>query len=154
LSPSRPPEDRFFEKVIEDGDCWRWTGALDKGYGKFWARDAAGIWRNRPAHRWAYEFLITDIPEGLVLDHLCRNPPCVNPWHMDPVPQGVNVRRGVGVGMLPFEYCKSGLHRMDESSSISVSKKTGKIDRHCRPCRSAWMRRWRAARVDSNPGSD
>lgn len=45
------------------------------------------------AHRWAYEFLVGEIPEGLTLDHLCRNKACVMPDHLEPVTQAENHRR-------------------------------------------------------------
>lgn len=48
----------------------------------------------RRAHRIAYELLIGPIAKGLVLDHLCRNPGCVNPDHLDPVTSAENTRRG------------------------------------------------------------
>ena len=42
---------------------------------------------------WAYEFLVGEIPEGLTLDHLCRNKACVMPDHLEPVTQAENHRR-------------------------------------------------------------
>jgi hypothetical protein len=53
-----------------------------------------GRHRNLMAHRASWEMLRGEIPAGLQLDHLCRNPPCVNPWHLDPVTQRVNLLRG------------------------------------------------------------
>lgn len=50
--------------------------------------------RTGSAHRAAYELLVGVIPEGLVIDHLCRHRSCVNPAHMEPVTQGENIRRG------------------------------------------------------------
>lgn len=81
--------ERFEGKIVQDGDCWHWTGNLNLGYGR--------IAINRKptyAHRWSYEYHIGPIPDGLVLDHLCRNRWCVNPYHLDPVPIAVNVSRG------------------------------------------------------------
>lgn len=80
------PEERFWAFVgpAPADECWMWGGALVKGYGH---------WQNRKAHQVAYELLIGDIPDGLELDHLCRVPPCVNPYHLDPVTPAENIRR-------------------------------------------------------------
>ena len=48
----------------------------------------------RLAHRFAWELLHGSVPEGLVLDHLCRNRACVNPYHLEPVAQRENLLRG------------------------------------------------------------
>lgn len=45
------------------------------------------------AHRAVYEHYVGPIPEGLELDHLCKNPPCVRPEHLDPVSHAENIRR-------------------------------------------------------------
>lgn len=86
------PEERFFsyiQTVAAWDDCWVWTKRLATGgYGQFWIGKTI-----LSAHRWAYEFLRSPIPNGLALDHLCSNPPCVNPWHLEPVTQRENLRR-------------------------------------------------------------
>jgi hypothetical protein len=48
------------------------------------------------AHRWSYEHYIGPIESGLVIDHLCRTPTCVNPYHLEPVTSAENLVRGVG----------------------------------------------------------
>jgi hypothetical protein len=71
--------------------CWEWTGRTNKdGYGKFYL---GGV--HVAAHRAAYELLGGPIPEGRVLDHLCCNPPCVNPEHLEPVTSAENLLRGM-----------------------------------------------------------
>jgi hypothetical protein len=48
-------------------------------------------------HRLAYQLTMGQIPDGLVIDHLCRNRRCCNPAHMEPVTNGENVHRGNGI---------------------------------------------------------
>lgn len=86
-------DNRFWSKVAPAGplDCWQWTACTTaEGYGLF----AGGGNRLVGAHRWSYEALRAEIPAGLVIDHLCRNRACVNPWHLEPVSTQVNVLRG------------------------------------------------------------
>ena len=88
----RSTELRFFDKVQEvESGCWEWSAAVvNKGYGKFNERKGRAVY----AHRWCYEFMVGPIPDGLQLDHLCRNTICVNPDHLDPVTNRVNTLRG------------------------------------------------------------
>ena len=72
--------DRFLAKVqeIPEMGCWVWTAFRDKnGYGKFNVNK-----RSRMAHRISYEAKFGPIPDGLVIDHLCRETSCVNPDHL------------------------------------------------------------------------
>ena len=86
----RPREERFWEKVEKTDGCWRWLGATTKGYGQFWDNKRSPA----KAHRVAYEMCVGPIPEGLHIDHLCCNPICVNPEHLEPVTNRENVQRG------------------------------------------------------------
>lgn len=72
--------------------CWTWEGGLHKGYGT--ALDETG--RSTKVHRIVYRWLVGPIPEGLTLDHLCRNRACVRPSHLEPVTVRENILRGVG----------------------------------------------------------
>ena len=95
--------ERFWSKVDRRGldECWEWLGAkLVKGYGHFFLGGTRQEGNRRwvLAHRFAYEELVGPIPDGLDLDHLCRNVGCCNPAHLEPVSRSVNLLRGVGVG--------------------------------------------------------
>lgn len=80
---------RFSAKVLPGPECWEWTGHHDpKGYSKFWFDGSMGY-----AHRFAYQTFIGPIPDGLVIDHLCKNRGCVNPGHMEPVTLSENSLR-------------------------------------------------------------
>ncbi len=65
--------------------CIEWTGRRDRyGYGRFW-RDGGWV----KAYRAAYERAKGPIPDGLEIDHLCRNRGCVNPDHLEAVTKRV-----------------------------------------------------------------
>jgi hypothetical protein len=84
-------------RVDTDTGCWVWNGRVNrKGYGILHVARPGYRARDEYAHRWMYEQHVGPIPEGLVLDHLCRNPPCVNPEHVELVTHVENLRRGKG----------------------------------------------------------
>ncbi|WP_234795512.1 HNH endonuclease signature motif containing protein [Mycobacteroides saopaulense] len=70
-------EARFWSKVEKTEDCWEWTGWKHKGYGQF-HRNGVDI----GAHRISYEMANGPISDGMVIDHICHNPGCVNPKHL------------------------------------------------------------------------
>lgn len=83
---------RFLAKIRRDDEtgCWGWTAfRSEKGYGQF----RVGV-RTVRAHRFAYEAMVGPIPDGLTIDHLCRNRGCQNPDHLEPVTSRENTLRG------------------------------------------------------------
>lgn len=106
----QPREHRFWAKVDVGHPlgCWEWRGQKTlTGYGSFPLERGRGIM----AHRFAYQQLVGEIPEGLELDHLCRNRGCVNPDHLEPVTHLENMRRsprGSYEGPCAVEGCTRG----------------------------------------------
>jgi hypothetical protein len=128
-------ETRFWEKVEVTGFCWNWTaGKCKQGYGGF---NAGNPRRKLQAHRVSYATLVGVIPQGLEVDHLCRNTSCVNPDHLEPVTGEVNRRRMFPVmpwaitGKDKTGYCKHG-HEYTEDNTYYY--KDGRTD--CRTCKA------------------
>jgi hypothetical protein len=82
---------RLLAKVEFGDGCWLWRGGMASGYGRVRYRR-----RQWPAHRLLYEWMGGPVPPGLDLDHLCRQPLCVRPDHLEPVSRRENLRRGNG----------------------------------------------------------
>lgn len=135
---------RFLSKIQQDDNsgCWLWMATTHKGYGKFAVgskRD--GTNRNVLAHRYAYELWVGPIPEGLVLDHLCRTPGCVNPNHLEPVTVAENTRRGdLWLVSASKTHCPQG-HPYDE---VNTLWRKGARQRRCRTCHCEQNRAYRA----------
>ena len=131
-------EDRFHSKyVVAENGCWEWTACRSKdGYGFFGING-----KNKYAHRVAYEMLVGPIPEGLELDHLCVNPPCVNPAHLEPVTRQENHRRSkAGIVNASKTHCRRG-HPYDDENTYRYPNGA----RRCRQChRDNWHRYERA----------
>lgn len=119
-----------------EGDCWVWTGAKDRaGYGKFRMGP-----KNLRAHRVAYLDGSRDshIPEGWEIDHLCRNPACVRPSHLEPVEHAVNVARGLR-GVDAVTHCPNGHEYSAENTTYGT--RNGRRLRRCSICLKASKRR-------------
>lgn len=97
--PSRKqytPLERFLSHVVVTSNgCWIWYGAKAKTkWGDYGLCCLSDTNRTCRAHRWSYEYFVGPIPDGLQLDHKCRNTLCVNPEHLEPVTNRVNTTRG------------------------------------------------------------
>ena len=90
--PSQKIQDTFWARIEKTEQCWLWMGQRVTGYGVFQIGR-----KNFRAHRLSYTILRGPIPEGLTLDHLCRNRICVNPDHLEPLALRDNILRGDGM---------------------------------------------------------
>lgn len=154
VHPILTPMHRFLQHVEQEGECLIWQGSADRnGYGYFWPGNDWNRSRSRTlraptqAHTWNYEQRRGPVPSGLVLDHLCRTPACVNPAHLEPVTQRVNVLRGGSPAALAAvkTHCVNG-HALT-SDNVIARRRGG---RECKACHRERVKtnqgRWRRAR--------
>lgn len=132
---------------------WPWRLSQD-GYGAAWDPAKKKMVR---AHRMVYEDIIGPIPPGLVLDHLCRNPSCVNPTHLEPVTDRENIMRGIGPTALAAQKtccpvghplvarkgpAKSPVRRYcKECNRIRAAQRRGSLDAPRRVCQHTHARK-------------
>lgn len=126
---------RILSRVIKIRGCWLHQGFTKQGYaivryGK----------RYRTAHRVFYEMEKGPINRGLVLDHKCRNRRCINPKHLEPVTNKVNILRGNGAGAINARrtHCKHG-HKFTKKSTYTIP---GTKFRYCRKCMARRTKEW------------
>lgn len=134
----------FWEKIRITGlqSCWEWQAYKSRtGYGSFsvWNKETKTYkcWR---AHRLAYTLIRGPIPEGLVLDHLCRNRACCHPFHLEAVTQAENKRRDA------LDVCKRGHPRTSDNLYGKACKMCYKVyqkDPEYRQRSAESTRRWR-----------
>lgn len=153
--PREPLMDRLLRLSLPEPNsgCWLWMAALNvHGYGYMTAGGKArGM---RLAHRVAHELFKGPIPEGLVIDHLCRNIICCNPDHLEAVTQAVNIKRGLNVGMTPqcraagfaakaaITHCPHGHEYSKENTAYSRGKRV------CKACRRKHSQRHQVIRTE------
>lgn len=132
MRPNGPAD--FWKKVNTSGECWLWGGLiLNNGYGQFYVDS-----RQVLAHRYAYEDRVGPIPEGLVIDHLCRTPSCVRPDHLEAVTQQENVLRGRGL-TARFARATHCVNGHEFTAENTLQRKGG---RACRTCKNRRQREY------------
>lgn len=130
----------FWTRTVPAGSCIEWRrGKNSKGYG--YLMDGG---RSVPAHRWIYERLKGPIPDGLHIDHLCRNHACVNPDHLEAVTCKTNLLRGESFSAVNAKAttCAAGHPLEGENLLVDGGARRGR--RRCRICAREQQRAWRA----------
>jgi hypothetical protein len=128
---------RFWKYVDSSADCWRWTARKNRdGYGTFWDG------RNKVlAHRWSWVEANGEIPDGLVLDHLCRTRSCVRPDHLRPVTSRENVLAPGSLSVSAIHVAKTHCPRGHELAGDNLIRSHLKDGRRaCRSCSNTLTR--------------
>jgi len=152
----KSPDERFWALVNLDGaihptlgQCLEWLGKRNDGrYGMFSIGSRVdGSRKNVYAHRYAYQSVYGQIPDGLTIDHLCRNIICVHPAHLEAVTSRENTMRAPTIPAINVRktHCPQGHEYTPENTYRHGTR------RHCRTCRRAEVaaRRKRNRQLDT-----
>lgn len=140
----RSLRERFDEKWLPEPNtgCWLWMGTLSpKGYGQY----RLGRRGSQFAHRHAWAFYRGPIPDGLVIDHLCRVRSCVNPDHLRLVTPEQNVTEN-SLGPTAINKGKTHcVHGHPLSGENLLNRTYGRVCRTCNKARlmAAYVRKHR-----------
>jgi hypothetical protein len=132
-------EQRWRRRVVEDGTCLVYPTSQNKaGYAAM--NTGGGRGQTVSVHRWAYEHFVGPIPEGLEIDHLCRNTACCLPSHMEPVTHAENMARRVAQTHWSRRktHCKWGHEFTSENTLLLPGNR-----RVCRECAARRTREYK-----------
>lgn len=132
--------DRFDPLVspkVLGSNCWEWTGSYNSnGYPRYNCKKPG---MGTIPYRISWKILVGDIRH--TLDHLCRNPGCVRPSHLEDVPMGVNVMRGSN----PFAVNARKTHCINGHEFTKENTLVKSDGRRCRECVKVKSREWHRA---------
>ena len=122
---------RYWSYVNKTPGCWLWTGKPNdhKGYGRIKIGS-----RYIYAHRYSYELVNGEVPQGLELDHLCGVRNCINPEHLEAVTHKVNMERSKHATRT---HCRHGHSYSGDNLYINPAG-----SRACRACHKKRAREW------------
>lgn len=146
-------EDVLKRVQVQENGCWLYPRRPQtSGHVQIACEGKVG-----QGHRVIYERLKGPVPPGLELDHLCRNRPCVNPDHVEPVTHQENMRRGhpgrprkekppqpPKTPRIPSTHCRRG-HALQGNNLCIYGKQRARV---CRICTSIRGQRLRDARKE------
>ena len=136
--PMKSLLERFEEKYIPEPTtgCWLWIAGIRGGtqpYGSFSFQGKSDF-----AHRVSYRLFVSEIPDGLEIDHLCRVTLCVNPRHLEAVTHRENMLRGEHLGKFHLRKTHCPQEHPYAGDNLRIAKNGGRL---CRACNRAYQKR-------------
>ncbi len=139
------PRERLLLNSKVDGACWIWQlRTTEDGYGKVQVNGRTWL-----AHRASYTMFKGPIPEGLTIDHLCKNTLCVNPAHLESVTDIENKRRALALRKALKTHCKRGHERTPENTYVN-----SRGNKQCLICVRLSNKRYDAKRYSTQEGTN
>jgi hypothetical protein len=120
---------RFWMRVERNGECWDYTGAPSMRYPTI-KRGGVAV----PAYKYLWGLIRGPLPDGFVLDHLCRRTRCVRPLHLEPVTPAENTARSNRIRGTAVTHCPRGHEYTEENTRRQFNPRTGWWGRWCRTC--------------------
>lgn len=119
------------------GGCWLWLRTIHPKTRYGMVTD--GPRGSGSAHKAFYRHLVGEVPDGMVLDHLCRVRHCVNPAHLRVVTQRENLLADGSMALAAQHAAKTACPKC--GGEYSFDKNGG---RFCKPCQRIGIARCRA----------
>ena len=137
LSYIAPMIEKIASRVRHDevSGCMVWTGdKTSNGYGRMVVDG-----KRKRVHRLMYERVNGEIPDSMVIDHVCRNRLCCNPEHLRVVSNRENILSGEGIAAknAAKTHCVKG-HELSGHNLVIKTRKNRMPERVCRKCKNGW----------------
>lgn len=145
----------FWSHVDKTESCWLWTAGKTRGYGYLGLKHYT---LEKPvrisAHRLSWQLFVGSIPDGMQIDHLCKNPSCVRPDHLEVVTPKENNHRSDSPSAVYAKrtHCRNG--HPYEGDNVRVAKSGNKTYRQCVTCYQEYWRRKQREKFASLPVDD
>lgn len=143
--------DKFFNKIkLGNNGCWLWCGEIPPlhGYGVFYINK-----KQYKAHRISYDYFFGIKDLRKVIDHVCMNKACVNPFHLREVTIKANVMENSkcnAIAKSKQTHCVHGHKFTKDNTYMQNTGVYGGKWRGCKTCARYRAKMWARNKYEKN----
>lgn len=89
-------------------------------------------------HRWFWELMVSKIPDGYEINHLCKNRRCFNPKHLECIPTSEHRSKDNSERYLK-DFIGFKEYYLDNKNNLPSQKTMGKLFGRSQACISKWV---------------